>query len=201
MNKPQRAMLIGSSLSIAVASALYSLEYRELDGYRSAQGRLVEIRLNEPLRDLPPALIKFDERSSARFSGSGFVTVSGLYPRSGLDFGEGVLGGLLVPILLTIVAMYLALGASRTRREAAKVASPAWTWAPPPAGQPAPAAIASEGGNAKEWTARMATVAIVILPLLYVLDMPSVMLAMRFRFPRRVFAVLVFRALGNALHH
>jgi hypothetical protein len=139
--------------------------------------------------------------------GARYVTLSGLYSRGSMTPSEAAIGGLLVPFLLVVAAGYLALGAPRVGHGGSGTAPasavveglpPAVT--SPNSPLPLPAWAAGAGrANAGEFLFGLAIVASVINPVFFVLDVPSVMLLGRLRFPRWFFGLLVLRALANAL--
>jgi hypothetical protein len=133
------------------------------------------------------------------------VAVSGLYPRGTMTPNEAVIGGLLSPFLLLVAAGYLGLGASSRAGRGRGAGAPARAAAdatPPVAAslpnQKAEQSTSSPPADPSEVMFRVAIVAAVIFPVLFVLDLPSLMLLSRLRFPRSLFALLVLRVLARS---
>jgi hypothetical protein len=126
------------------------------------------------------------------------VTISGLYPRGSMTPNEAAIGGLLVPFLLLVAAGYVALGTSRAggRRSGAAPASAVVERLP--LGVASSSMASRAPADASEIIAKLVPVILVIFPVIFALDMPSVMLLSRLRFPRWLFALLVLRAFANA---
>ena len=132
--------------------------------------------------------------------------VSGLYPRGSMPSDEATICGLLVPFPLLVAAGYLALGASRAgwRSSGAAPVGIVVDGLPPLVASPRsplprPAWTAGAGrADASEFLFRVAILATVINPVFFVLDVPSMMLLIRLRFPRWLFALLVLRAFTSA---
>lgn len=210
MKNSQRWLIVVSCFLLALAAAIYCLDYRVSDYYSRGDDGLFVAAGSPPIPGAAPVpVIKLNEGNRRTVPGTSnlfVVTVSTIYPRLGMTVGEAAIGGLLVPFVLIIIACYLGLGAPLPSVE--NRAS-------------APAAIAADGplsvtANDEEaataeqlaslarmdvretWCPRAAAVAVAVLPVLFLLDMPSMMLLMRLRFSRWLFAILLLRAFGAA---
>jgi hypothetical protein len=214
MKRSQRWLIVASLFLLAIASATYSLDYRVSYFYR-VQGHLID-RVGT---DAPAPVINFGEQNSAfssdessdalsRLLAQSRVTVSALFPRRGMTFDEGLIGGLLTPILLVVGGCFLALGGSPIRARNNARASVAIE-APPSAAtsneshriRPQQVATAASMGGDSAAVMKSAVAAAVFFPVLFVLDMPSMMLMSRLKFPRWLFWLYVlygFRSLGIA---
>jgi hypothetical protein len=206
MKTSQRSLIMASLVVFAIALASYCLDYQTHEAYR-IRDQLFERDLfgSAPLV-ASPVLIKFGEAIIEPGSVPR-VAISGLYPRGKMIPDEAAIGGLLVPFLLLVAAGYLALGGSRAGRRhsgAAPVGAAVEGLSPvvaaPISPSPPPAWAAGAGrADASDFWFGIAIVASVINPVFFVLDLPSLMLLSRLRFPRWLFALLVLRAVANSL--
>jgi hypothetical protein len=204
MKTSQRSLIMASLVVLAIALSSYCLDYQTREAYRVRDQLFEPNLLESPPLVASPVLIKFGEAIIEPGSVP-HVAVSGLYPRGNMTPTEAAIGGLLAPFLLLVAAGYLGLGASsRAGRGAGAAASTAADASPPVvaaaslANQKAEQSTSSPAADASEFMFRVAIVAAVIFPVLFVLDLPSLMLLSRLRFPRSLFALLVLRALARS---
>jgi hypothetical protein len=108
MNSAQNRLIVASLCCIAAVSHVYCLEYRSTD-YWTSHGRIFDSRLALPAA--PVIALSETVVTPPTETGAGVVNLTGLYPRHGLTFQAAALGGLLAPIILLLVAGYIALGA------------------------------------------------------------------------------------------
>lgn len=150
----------------------------------------------------------------------GFVTVSGFYPRPGMSRTEAAIGGLLIPFFAIIAACYLILGAPKAgskivERADASIARHPFSGISSPIGAPLSNPWASEISplpgqpalpDCKEFAAPEKPKASVLgamplvnvlFPVLWVFDLPSMLLLNRLRFPHWLFALYVLYAFNQ----
>jgi len=192
MNRAQRVLVVVALGGLAAVSPIYCLEYRAAN-YWTSNGVLFDKNLRAPA---PVLTLSETELAPATAKEAGIVHLTGLYARHGLAFQAALLGGLLGPIIFLVAAGYIALAGnwfkaprpsfSQKRRRTTQPAissekQPTELIRPPPV------------PHLKLY--RLAAIVGVVAPVLWVLDLPAMLLMMNARFPRWVFALLVIDAM------
>jgi hypothetical protein len=170
MKTSQRSLVVASLVVLAIGMSGYCMDYQTRDGYRF-RGHFYEHQLYGPPFVVSSVLITLDE-AIVEPGSIPHVAVSGFYPRGNMTSNEAAIGGLLAPFLLLIGAGYVALGASRISTGGG-AAMPASAMADR---IPAVSLSTTNIATPMDASAIVVRMAIVIFPVLFVLDMPSLML-------------------------
>ena len=202
MNRSQRWLVVVSLFAAASISASIFLKYEETYfieyGGRFYQKSLTGPEIITPLITISvePAVSTHDEIDT--LLGPRPRKLKGIFPREGLSVFEAALLGVALPAVLAVSAFYILLGSHRPA-----LASDAPGLGGAQAQERLVASHASRGIKVRTpWdkdivVCKFASLAVVVFPMLIVIDLSSMMILTSLRLPRWVFAFLVLRSLGR----